>query len=291
LTNLSGRLRRRSSTALLKPVTGVPMSTEYVLVQNRRVSGPNVEFQIHDPWTGESTWVNAHDIENDAMPGDYNKVGTIEVPTALPPAPTSTHDASHVQHAPAAGTKPQTKHAGEGPEQPAGRAGLNETTAELLRDPAPPAEVRAIQDEARTLYPDSFEAQQDHVWKVLRSDRLRQGILSRRQARSRGDRDASEVWSPESLEGLGDADLRIHLQQRRDSFDYVNYAAWERLASGSGTVSDARFIVHELSEIGDMQDRGVDYMGPKTFRWQDVRRAPGRCLVGSSSERESLARS
>jgi hypothetical protein len=54
----------------------------YVLVQGRRGAGTNIEFQIFDPWAGEPTWVSAHDIENDSIPGDFNKVNTVEVPTS-----------------------------------------------------------------------------------------------------------------------------------------------------------------------------------------------------------------
>lgn len=46
----------------------------------------------------------------------------------------------------------------------------------------------------------------------------------------------------------------------------MNYASWERLASGNETISDARFIVHELSEIGDMESRGVNVVGPDSFK-------------------------
>ncbi|MBK7538162.1 MAG: hypothetical protein IPI49_22935 [Myxococcales bacterium] len=34
-----------------------------------------------------------------------------------------------------------------------------------------------------------------------------------------------------------------------------------RLATGQGTVADARFMVHESHEIGLMEQAGVDFMG------------------------------
>jgi hypothetical protein len=54
----------------------------YVLVQGRRVSGSEVEFNIHDPASGQSSWVKASDIANGTIPGTFHKVGTIEVPSA-----------------------------------------------------------------------------------------------------------------------------------------------------------------------------------------------------------------
>lgn len=56
------------------------------------------------------------------------------------------------------------------------------------------------------------------------------------------------------------------------AFDYENYAAWERLAAGKGTISDARFLVHEFAEIGDMKARNVDPNGPENFGGNGVAR-------------------
>jgi hypothetical protein len=53
-------------------------------------SGGDVEYSIHDPADGSSRWVPAKAIASDAIPGRWNKVGTIEVPTAAPPAVSST---------------------------------------------------------------------------------------------------------------------------------------------------------------------------------------------------------
>lgn len=48
-------------------------------------------------------------------------------------------------------------------------------------------------------------------------------------------------------------------------FSEENLNAWNRLANGRGTVDDARFIVHEMTEIGELrrmrQRTGFDFMG------------------------------
>jgi hypothetical protein len=48
----------------------------YVLVQARRQIAGEIEYNVHDPWTAESTWIKASDIANDRRPGAYPKVGT-----------------------------------------------------------------------------------------------------------------------------------------------------------------------------------------------------------------------
>jgi hypothetical protein len=59
-------------------------NAHYMLVQDRRVSGTHVEYSIRDPWSGETSWVNATDIANGTMPGKFPFVSSVEVPTALP---------------------------------------------------------------------------------------------------------------------------------------------------------------------------------------------------------------
>ena len=39
------------------------------------------------------------------------------------------------------------------------------------------------------------------------------------------------------------------------------YASWSRLAAGRGRITDARFLVHELAEVGLLKQAGVDFMG------------------------------
>ncbi|NVB81555.1 MAG: hypothetical protein HOV81_24385, partial [Kofleriaceae bacterium] len=55
----------------------------YVLVQGKRGAAGTTEYNIHDPWTGDTIWVSANDIANGTIPGRYHKVGTVEVPSAL----------------------------------------------------------------------------------------------------------------------------------------------------------------------------------------------------------------
>ncbi|MFT3699673.1 MAG: DUF4157 domain-containing protein [Kofleriaceae bacterium] len=146
-----------------------------------------------------------------------------------------------------------------------GRWGMQDSTEELLSDPHPSPEAKAIQDEAKAQYPNDQEKQLDYIWK--NQQRLRQGTLSRgatsvpvvaAKLRAFGIEKATEPAVRKVFKYIFDS--------QGIAFDYVNYAAWERLATGSGTISDARFIVHELSEIGDMESRGVDVNGPERFK-------------------------
>lgn len=58
---------------------------------------------------------------------------------------------------------------------------------------------------------------------------------------------------------------RYCFDSRGIAFMPDNYYAWTRLASGKGTVDDARYIVHEMAEIRELEvirrDKGFDYMG------------------------------
>ena len=45
-----------------------------------------------------------------------------------------------------------------------------------------------------------------------------------------------------------------------------------RLAAGRGTISDARLLVHEFVEIGDMKARNVDANGPDNFGGNEAAR-------------------
>ncbi len=49
------------------------------------------------------------------------------------------------------------------------------------------------------------------------------------------------------------------------AFARQNYNAWKNLATGKGTVNDARFLVHEMTEIKELQriqqQTGFDFMG------------------------------
>ncbi|MEO1229928.1 MAG: hypothetical protein AAFZ18_13555 [Myxococcota bacterium] len=44
-------------------------------------------------------------------------------------------------------------------------------------------------------------------------------------------------------------------------FEYDNYAAWNRLAAGEGTMSDLLFARHEVAEIEDLRTTGFDFLG------------------------------
>jgi hypothetical protein len=44
-------------------------------------------------------------------------------------------------------------------------------------------------------------------------------------------------------------------------FSRQNYDAWLRLSSGRGSIGDARFLVHEATEIGGFRRAGVNFLG------------------------------
>ncbi|HEX8108110.1 MAG TPA: hypothetical protein VF516_10310 [Kofleriaceae bacterium] len=60
-----------------------------------------------------------------------------------------------------------------------------------------------------------------------------------------------------------DAVFRYLFDSSGIAFTYENYAAWERLAGGRGTLDDVRFLVHEMAEVGILQHEGVDFMGDR----------------------------
>ncbi len=80
----------------------------YVLAQGRKVSASGeVEYNIHDTGSGKTIWVKASDIVAGTIPGGYNRVGTVEVPTTAPPkkpqvALDTAHDPSKPKAAPGA---------------------------------------------------------------------------------------------------------------------------------------------------------------------------------------------
>ena len=45
------------------------------------------------------------------------------------------------------------------------------------------------------------------------------------------------------------------------TFTPDNYDAWKRLASVQGSIDDARYFVHEMTEVKELQQTGFDFMG------------------------------
>lgn len=85
-TNVVAVLERSLSAGMQVPLVVGDMAApqaHYVLVQARREVAGDIEYNVHDPWTGESTWIKASDIANDTIPGAYHKVGTVEVPSQV----------------------------------------------------------------------------------------------------------------------------------------------------------------------------------------------------------------
>lgn len=89
-------------------------------------------------------------------------------------------------------------------------------------------------------------------------NRMRQTLLADagdvgRVAAAMGD--FGEPLTPEMLQLI----KRYNFDSPGLAFSRENYDAWLRLASGRGTVSDARYMVHEASEIRAFQRAGFDF--------------------------------
>ncbi len=58
---------------------------------------------------------------------------------------------------------------------------------------------------------------------------------------------------------------RYNFDSRGIDFNPENYYAWRRLARGKGMIDDLRYIVHELTEVRELQQMqqhtGFDFMG------------------------------
>ncbi|WP_218079641.1 hypothetical protein [Anthocerotibacter panamensis] len=58
---------------------------------------------------------------------------------------------------------------------------------------------------------------------------------------------------------------RYNFDSRGIAFEPENYYAWRRLARGKGMIDDLRYIVHELTEVRELQQMqqrtGFDFMG------------------------------
>ena len=57
------------------------------------------------------------------------------------------------------------------------------------------------------------------------------------------------------------------------NFNPENYKAWMRLAKGKGTITHARYLLHEIEEIKQLrkiqQETGFDFMGKDFFKMDD----------------------
>ncbi|WP_346292970.1 hypothetical protein [Sphaerothrix gracilis] len=104
----------------------------------------------------------------------------------------------------------------------------------------------------------------------LSKDEIYQQAEALRQ-RLMGQKDVGKVTR--ALQEFGiPADTQLVAAVKRYNFDssgiaFVpeNYDAWRRLATGRGTVDDARYLVHELAEVKELQriqqETGFDFMG------------------------------
>ena len=58
---------------------------------------------------------------------------------------------------------------------------------------------------------------------------------------------------------------RYNFDSQGIGFRYDNYTSWRRLATGSGTIGDAAYLVHEIAEVEELQriqrQTGFDFMG------------------------------
>jgi hypothetical protein len=58
---------------------------------------------------------------------------------------------------------------------------------------------------------------------------------------------------------------RYNFDSQGLAFTYPNYAAWRRLVTSKGTIGDAAYIIHEVTEVQELQriqqQTGFDFMG------------------------------
>ena len=172
------------------------------------------------------------------------------------------------EHAPATDAVPATEASAKPNDRPGGgRWGVTNGEEDLYTDPHATQEVLALRKEAETRYPGDVEGQLNWLFKSPQQQRLRQGLLSRKGTSVPAVAEALKKFgiAKATPEVVGQV-FKYIFDSQGIGFDYQNYAAWERLASGKGTISDSRFLVHEFAEIGDMKARGVDVNGPENFK-------------------------
>jgi hypothetical protein len=153
------------------------------------------------------------------------------------------------------------------PHEGLGRGGgrnhvMSDPTEDIIKDTDPTLEIRKLRDDARAAHPHDIEQQRDYIWRQLKTDKLRQSLLAHQASDVKTvSRALTEFGIAEATpKAIGEVFTYI-FDSSGIMFTYENYAAWSRLASGRGRVTDARFIVHELTEVGILKNSGVDFMG------------------------------
>lgn len=72
---------------------------------------------------------------------------------------------------------------------------------------------------------------------------------------------------------LIEAVKRYNFDSQGIAFTPDNYQGWKRLANGNGTIDDARYFIHEMTEVTELQciqqSTGFDFMGAN---WQNLTR-------------------
>ena len=154
-----------------------------------------------------------------------------------------------------------------------GRYGFAGRDEEIYTDTHPTSEVVEMRKQAEKLYPGDVEGQLAWLRSPLQMRDLRMKLLARKGTSVPVVSGAlTKFGIPQATpEKVGDV-FKYLFDSQGIAFDYENYAAWERLAAGKGTISDARFLVHEFAEIGDMKARNVDPNGPENFGGNGVAR-------------------
>lgn len=157
--------------------------------------------------------------------------------------------------------EPQIQPAGARQQPSGGRfGGSQDSLHDFLTDPRPSPEAQALREPIQREWRNNDRMQMFEARTALQG--LRRNLLSRRAT------DVARVG--EVLRGYGRAEatpamidtvFRYLFDSSGIAFTYENYAAWERLSGGRGTLDDVRFVVHEMAEVGILQGEGVDFMG------------------------------
>ena len=174
----------------------------------------------------------------------HAKEKSAATPEKVKPLPPPTADR---MPAPTEGTTDATAKRVDGPR--GGKYGTSLRDEEILSDPHPTTEVAELRKQAEKLYPGDVEAQLSWLRSPLQMRELRTKLLARKATA------VPKVADTLSKFGVKDATpdrigevFKYLFDSQGIAFDYENYAAWERLASGKGSINDARFLVHELAE-------------------------------------------
>lgn len=169
-----------------------------------------------------------------------------------------------------------------------GRYGMTEDWDVIMNDPNPTPEVRAIRDQVikdLTAKGDLYKLKSYSMMRTIMKiemAKLRLALIARRAAEvPRVAQVMREFGIRSATNKMIDKVFRYNFDSSGLMFAYENYAAWSRLASGKGTISDVRYLIHEMAELKEFEATGFEYMGkgqevgtPEHMQWYETQFEP-----------------